>query len=180
MTRALDTDEEALLRATRSSSTAERSAAQRRVFELFRERVLALCVHILGSRDDALDALQDTFVSVFRGLDAFRAEAKLSTWIYQIALREALRHKARRRPSEPLDDALVAPDGGDPALRREQRERLARALDRLSAEHRTVLSLFALDGLSHREVADVLGVPEGTIWSRLHAARKRLAAELAG
>ncbi|HTR53608.1 MAG TPA: RNA polymerase sigma factor [Kofleriaceae bacterium] len=178
MATSLDADDEALLSATRSKSTAERAAAQRRVFELFRERVLALCIHILGVRDDAHDAVQDTFISVFRGLDGFRGEARLSTWIYQIALREALRHKARRRTSEPLDDAMVAPDQGDPALRREQRERLARALDRLSAEHRTVLSLFALEGLSHREIADVLGVPEGTIWSRVHAARKRLAIEL--
>jgi RNA polymerase sigma-70 factor (ECF subfamily) len=175
----LDTDDAALLRATRSRSAAERASAQRQVFELFRERVLALCVHILGSVDDAHDAVQDIFVLVFRGLDGFRGEARLSTWIYRIALREALHHKARRRPTEPLDEAMPAPDAPDPATRREQRERLSRALDRLSAEHRTVLSLFAIDGLSHREIADVLGVQEGTIWSRLHGARKRLAAELA-
>jgi RNA polymerase sigma-70 factor (ECF subfamily) len=47
-------------------------------------------------------------------------------------------------------------------------------MDRLSAEHRTVISLFAVDGLSHREIADVLGVPEGTVWSRLAAARRKL------
>jgi RNA polymerase sigma-70 factor (ECF subfamily) len=180
MAMSLDANDEALLlRATRSTSAAERGAAQQRVFELFRDRVLALCVHILGGVDDAHDAVQDTFVLVFGGLDGFRGEARLSTWIYRITLREALRHRARRRPIEPLDDAIPAPDSGDPAIRREQRERLSRALDRLSAEHRMVLSLFAIDGMSHREIADVLSVPEGTIWSRLHGARKRLAAELA-
>jgi RNA polymerase sigma-70 factor, ECF subfamily len=58
--------------------------------------------------------------------------------------------------------------------------RLAAALARLPAEQRAVLSLFALDGLGHREIAEILGVPEGTVWSRLHGARKRLAAELGG
>jgi RNA polymerase sigma-70 factor, ECF subfamily len=183
MAPSFDADDEAsLLRRARATSAEERGAAQHRVFELFRERVFALCLHILGNRADAQDAVQDTFVSVFGALERFRGESRLSTWIYRITLREALRHKSRRRQSESIDDAMPAPDGGDPAIRREQREqreRLSRALDRLSAEHRTVLSLFAIDGLSHREIADVLGVPEGTIWSRLHGARKRLAAELA-
>jgi RNA polymerase sigma-70 factor, ECF subfamily len=180
MAPSFDADDEAsLLRRAGATSAEERGAAQHRVFELFRERVFALCLHILGNRADAQDAVQDTFVSVFGALERFRGESRLSTWIYRITLREALRHKSRRRQSEPIDDAMPAPDGDDPAIRREQRERLSRALDRLSAEHRTVLSLFAIDGLSHREIADVLGVPEGTIWSRLHGARKRLAAELA-
>ncbi|CAN5344210.1 N/A [soil metagenome] len=172
-------DEALLLHATRSSSTAQRATAQQRIFEVFRARVLALCFHVLGDRDEAEDAVQDTFVSVFGGLAHSRGEARLSTWIYQITLREALRHKGRRRVTEQLDDTIAAPALGDPAIRREQHDRLARALDRLSSDHRIVLSLFALEGLSHREIADVLQVPEGTIWSRLHGARKRLASELA-
>ena len=62
--------------------------------------------------------------------------------------------------------------------KRERSRQLARALARLSADHRTVLALFSLDGLSHREIAETLGIPEGTVWSRLHLARKKLAAEL--
>lgn len=64
-------------------------------------------------------------------------------------------------------------------LARDEARRTLAALQQLTADHRAVLSLFALEGLSHREVAEVLGVPEGTIWSRLHGARKRLA-ELMG
>ena len=56
--------------------------------------------------------------------------------------------------------------------------RIAGAMERLSAEHRVVISLFAVDELPHAQIAEILGVPEGTVWSRLHAARKRLAAEL--
>lgn len=61
---------------------------------------------------------------------------------------------------------------------RQEAERLHRAMQTLSADHRAVLSLFALDGLSHARIAEVLGIPEGTVWSRLHLARKRLRAAL--
>lgn len=71
------------------------------------------------------------------------------------------------------------PSGEEDILARDRARRLLVAMGRLSAEHRVVLSLFAVEGLSHREIAAVLGVPEGTVWSRLAGARKRLASELA-
>lgn len=173
-------EERALLAAAVSSIARERAAAQTRIFELFREPLFRLCLHLCGNRATAEDALQETFVSVFRALSGFRADARLSTWMYRIAVREALRHRAREasRRVEEMTEEPAAPFGGDPAIRREESEALRRALGKLSADHRAVLSLFAVDGLSHREIGEILGVPEGTIWSRLHAARKRLAAEL--
>jgi RNA polymerase sigma factor (sigma-70 family) len=99
-----------------------------------------------------------------------------------------------RRPGEAGRGQGSAPEGGASdgrgeadgpgsggeadALARIEAGRVAAALDRLPAEQRAVLSLFALRGLGHREIAAVLGVPEGTVWSRLHAARSRLAAEV--
>jgi RNA polymerase sigma-70 factor (ECF subfamily) len=118
------------------------------------------------------------FLTVNSALPHFRGESRLTTWIYRIALRTALRVRARRRPSEPLDPELPG-GGGEDAMRFViEARRLAAALGRLPAEQRAVLSLFALDGLGHAAIAEILGVPEGTVWSRLHAARKRLAAEL--
>jgi RNA polymerase sigma factor (sigma-70 family) len=67
----------------------------------------------------------------------------------------------------------------DPVEANEDRRRLWAALEQLSLEHRTVIALFAVEGLGHKEIAAVLGVPEGTVWSRLHLARKRLAVLLA-
>src|SRR5262249_20912292 len=116
---------------------------------------------------------------VYRTLPNFRGDSKIATWIYAIAVRIALRHKGRRtRTPKPLDFDPVAPRSENPAVARERSERLANALLRLSVEHRAVISLFAVEGLSHKEVAKVLGVPEGTVWSRLHLARKKLASEL--
>lgn len=78
----------------------------------------------------------------------------------------------------PLDEALAAPSAEEGLLARSEALRVGEAMRALSAEHRTVLSLFALEGLSHREIADVLGIPEGTVWSRLAVARRKLASEL--
>lgn len=76
------------------------------VFASLREKVLALCLHLTGNRHDAEDALQDTFLSVPRALPEFRGEAQLSTWVFRIALRAALRVKARRpRTESPPDEA---------------------------------------------------------------------------
>jgi len=169
--------EAALLVRARGASSAQREEAFNELFEAFRGPVLALCFHLTGSRTDAEDATQEVFLIVFKGLAGFRGESSLSTWIYRIAIRTAFRTRARRPRTEPL---VVDPPGDatDPALEREKGSRLRTALTRLSAEHRTVLALFALDGLSHREIASTLGIPEGTVWSRLHLARKKLTAEL--
>lgn len=156
------------------------------VFLSLRERVLALCLHLTGNRADAEDALQETFLGVYRGLPAFRGESEVSTWVYRIAIRTALRVKARSRAAGcagPLDADVVDPHPGragprtgpDALVAREDMERLAAALASLPFEHRVVLSLFAIDGLRHKEIAAILGIPEGTVWSRLHVARKRLA-----
>lgn len=169
--------ESALLVRVRGGSAGEREAAFTEVFEAFRSRVLSLCLHLTGSPADAEDAAQEVFLAVFRELPGFRGECRVSTWIYRITVRTAIRVKTRTPRTAPLDlDPAVEPP--DPALGRERRRLVARALSRLSADHRAVLGLFSLEGLSHREIAETLGIPEGTVWSRLHLARKKLASEL--
>ncbi len=155
----------------------KRDAVFETLFRAMRERVFAVCLNVTANRSDAEDATQETFVSAYRALPAFRGEARLSTWIYRIAIRAALRVKARPQ-TEPLHDEPIAPGNPNPGEVREQREQILVGLASLSAEHRIVLALFAVDGLSHRDIAETLGIPEGTVWSRLHLARKRLAGVL--
>src|SRR5690606_26272444 len=127
----------------------------------------------------AEDAVQETFLAVQRALPGFRGEAQLSTWVYRIAVTTSLTARTRSRrhaavelnpehrdPGAPMDEAVDA---------RRRHAKLAQAMGRLSEEHRTVLTLFALEGVGHREIAEVLDSKEGTVWSRLHLARKRLA-----
>ena len=145
------------------------------VFVELREPIFKLCFRMLGNRHEAEDAVQDTFVAVHRGLETFRGEASVKTWVYRIAIRAALKVRADRRVSEPLEDGRAGSVAPEAALQaRDDSRRLQIAMAQLPAEHRAVLSLSALDGVSHREIAEVLGIPFGTVGSRLHAARKKL------
>ncbi len=176
-------EEAALLLQARSSVPAERERAFNQLFERTRASVYALCFNVVGTRSEAEDAVQESFFGIHEALPHFRAEARLSTWMYRIALRCAWRVKARRpQQTERLEAGLEVPSNDFPpdalAESRQRARQLQLALRPLSEEHRAVLALFAVEGLSHGEIAAVLGIPEGTVWSRLHQARKRLAAEL--
>ncbi|MDI2126507.1 RNA polymerase sigma factor [Yinghuangia seranimata] len=126
--------------------------------------VSAICAPIaLSSRQDAV---QETLVVVFRKLRGLQEPAALYGWVRAIAAREAVRvarRDARDIPAEPAD--LPAP--GDPQLAADIDDVLAR----LSPEHRAVLVLRDVEGLDEQEAAALLGVPEGTVKSRLHRAR---------
>lgn len=154
-------------------------AAITELVRALRGPVFALCLHLARDRGEAEDATQETFLAVHRGLAGFRQEARLSTWVYRIAIRMAGKVRARRASAE-VPESLPDPAPGPErsAAARLEVRRLLAALEQLPAEQRVVLALFAVDGLGHAQIAEVLGVPEGTVWSRLHGARKRLAALL--
>jgi RNA polymerase sigma-70 factor (ECF subfamily) len=145
------------------------------LYARFRERVFALCLHVTRNRAEAEDAFQETFLAVHADLPKFRAQASASTWIYRIALHTALRQRKRARTTEPLDAGAHQGFEIERTLAaRDEVRKLRVAMEGLSVEQRAVLSLFAVDGLGHTEIAEILEVPVGTVWSRLHGARKRL------
>jgi RNA polymerase sigma-70 factor (ECF subfamily) len=172
--------------------------------EAFRElvvrhqrRVYAVALGIVKDRDLAWDVSQDAFVRVHQHLAEFRDEASFSTWIHRITARIAIDLLRKERPSRRSDVADVpepvlqeaAPGvlatalGTNPqetVLRRELSGRLSEALGQLPDVHRTVLVLREMDGLSYEELAERLGVPRGTVMSRLFHARKKMQALLAG
>jgi RNA polymerase sigma-70 factor (ECF subfamily) len=163
------------------AAPSERDGVFEEIFRAHGARALALCERLCGSRSMAEDAVQETFLEVYRGLAGFRGEAQIGTWIYRIALRTALRMRARRPATAEITDEL-APDPIEPhdaLVARERVRHVQRAFDALPAEQRAVVALFAVDGLSHGEIAQILGIPEGTVWSRLHKGRKALAAACA-
>ncbi|MBI5431465.1 MAG: RNA polymerase sigma factor [Planctomycetes bacterium] len=162
----------------RVRSEATRAAAFDELFIALRKQVFGVCLHITGNTADADDALQETFMAVSAGLPRFRGDSRLSTWVHRIAICAAIRVVSRRRDAADVHDVDPPSRGGDPVLASELAAQIARAMDQLSADHRVVLSLFAVDELSHAQIAEILGIPEGTVWSRLHCARKRLSAVL--
>ena len=134
----------------------------------------ALCRSLLGNADDAKDALQDTFIAVARSLDGFRGESSVKTWVHRIAVHAALRVRTRRgrHTYDDLPEELAAHTPVRDAA-------VQRAVGLLSLDHQLVLAMFAVEGMTHPEIAETLGIPEGTVWSRLHAAKKQLAVLLA-
>ena len=123
------------------------------------------------------DAAQDIFIAVFRSLRHFRGEAQLSTWIYRIAARHAIRLGRRRRTRETMRMTMLNEKPTvlvDPAERSTQIATLDRMLAKLPPKKRAVLVLFEIEGLSAKEISDVVGCPENTVWSRLHHARSEM------
>ncbi len=149
------------------------------IMRIHEDRVFAVCLRMMGDREKALDSTQETFLTVFRKAGQFKGEAALGTWIYRIAVNtcyDQLRKEKRRRTA-PLPDEL---DPQDPsALERLEsaglRPELQSALDTLPAEFRSAVILSDLQGLSLHQVALILGVPVGTVKSRVFRGRRLLA-----
>jgi len=146
------------------------------------DRVFAICMRMLHRREDALDATQDTFLTVFRKAGQFKAEAAFSTWLYRIAINTCYDHlrRATRRDADrlPPDHDPVDVTSTDPFDAAELRPEIESALATLSAEFRAVVLLVDLEGMSLEQASATLDVPQGTIKSRLFRARRLLAAEL--
>ena len=153
------------------------------------KRIYNLCRRMVGDQEDAAELTQETFLNAWRGLPGFQAESAFSTWLYRLAsnvcldfLRREKRRKSLSLTVVSLDqeeaveleipDQRYAPEGELERL--EQRQAIRDGLARLSEEHRQVLVLRELSGLSYREIAQLLGVEEGTVKSRIARARGAL------
>ncbi|MGD9906308.1 MAG: sigma-70 family RNA polymerase sigma factor [Vicinamibacterales bacterium] len=154
-------------------------------------RLLTVARRILGSEDDARDALQEAFISAFRAVPRFEGQARLSTWLHRIVVNTALMklRSRKRRPEDPIETLLpgykddghqvVEPvewsDGADVALERAETRAFVRAqIDKLPANYRTVLVLRDIEEMSTPEAADALGITENAVKIRLHRARQAL------
>jgi len=146
------------------------------------DRVFSVCLRITGNRDRALDAAQETFLTVFRKAAQFKGDAALGTWIYRIAVNtcyDQLR-KAKRRKTDPIPDYLdpVDPSAESAIDSAALRPEIQTALDMLPKDFRAAIVLSDIEGMSMSEVASVLGVPTGTVKSRLFRGRRLLAEHL--
>jgi RNA polymerase sigma-70 factor, ECF subfamily len=179
----LDSDDAALIARCRSGDL----TAFEPLVEKYRQRVYRLAYNVLRDPEEAWDVAQDAFIRAYQALPSFRGDSAFYTWLFRIVMNvardRARQHAARGRafgtervPEEDWDRALVDRGSGPDAnaAQVEERERIARALSTLSEPHRTIIMLSDVEGLTYREIAEVLNVPMGTVMSRLHNARRRL------
>jgi RNA polymerase sigma-70 factor (ECF subfamily) len=159
------------------------------------DRVYAFCVRMLADREDALDIAQEVFLSAYRNMAGFRGEASLSTWLLRIAANRSLnriRQRATRaarevmsiEPQEDSDSPFQPPgreeDRPDRMMEsRETRKILEAAIANLDEDSRMLVLLSDVEGFSYEELSEAVGIPLGTVKSRLHRARMALRKMLA-
>lgn len=148
-------------------------------FRLYGDRVHRTCRNLLGQHADADDATQEVFLRVLDKAHSFAGSARFSTWLYRLTVNHCINLRRQRRTSGDDDpDGLPSPWPSplDVAERADARSELDRLLARLPADARAVVVLREIEELSYVEIAEVLGIPMGTVMSRLSRARERLAA----
>ena len=167
--------------------------AFRELFERYQRRVLSVVMGMLHDREAALDVTQETFIKAYRSIDRYKGEASFYTWIYRIAVNLAIDWQRRewRRPMAaptrspsgdgPEEDAIDRigdeTPGNDPFLAtrdRQLRERVREAIEELTPDHKAVILLREVEGLSYDEISRAMQCSIGTVMSRLHYARKKL------
>lgn len=148
------------------------------LFRTERERLLALGLQLTGNPALAEDAVQEAFLLAHRFAGSFRGEAAAGTWLYRITIRVATKLRERERATkgrERRSTGRPEPDGPDEACAmRDRVVALYRAMEDLPEEQRTALAMLSLRGLPAARIAEILEVPEGTVYSRAHAARRGL------
>ena len=168
----MDADELLVRRAQKG----ERYAFEKLV-EAHEQRMYTLAARVLGSREDAADAVQEALVRAWLALPKFRGEARFSTWLYRIVVNSAhdVRGKRRDRTAEEPPDPV---DPRDRFAEQELSSELQRALDALDETYRVAVVLYDVLGCSYAEIAEMTGVPEGTVKSRIFRGRGELAERL--
>ncbi len=162
----------------------------------YKDMVYTMCYYLLGDVHEASDYSQETFLKVYRSLNTFRFESSFSTWLYRITL-NTCRNRLKsvsyrlRKKSVSLD---YADESGNPIVqiadesnpvngeleKRELRMHVRRAISRLSVDHKTVIVLCDIKGLSYEEIGKITGLDMGTVKSRISRARSELKAKLKG
>lgn len=157
------------------------SRAHKVAYERFSGRMLAVCMRYCANRDDAEEVMIDGFMRVFEKISQFREDGSFEGWIRRVMVTESLmflRKNKQWRQEIPIDDVTAEPDyaWADTAIHEND---LLRMVNQLPDGYRTVFNLYAIEGYNHAEIAELLGISEGTSKSQLSRARAILQATIA-
>jgi RNA polymerase sigma-70 factor, ECF subfamily len=169
-------------------------SAYAEIVRRYQDRVYSLCLRWMGDREIAVEVAQDVFLALFRSLGQFRGEAQFSTWIFRVVVNHCKNRRLyRRRRHEDQHEPLEGDDRDDRPARefahqgpgtdalvhaQEAGALLEMGLAKMTEEDRTIILLRDQQDLSYEEISDLLGLPRGTVKSKLHRARLELAAIL--
>jgi RNA polymerase sigma-70 factor (ECF subfamily) len=166
------------------------TAAFQELVSRYYQKVYMVILGLLRNREDAMEIAQETFFRAYRKIDGFQGGSSFYTWLYRIAVNISIdaRRRQKRNPlefREKLDGLLeaqnaVAHDPFADMQDKQLREKLVAAINDLTPEHKAVIVLRTIEGLSYKDIGEILGCSEGTVMSRLHYARKKLQEKLSG
>lgn len=155
--------------------------AQRVLYDRFANQMMALCVRYAGNQSEAQDMLQEGFIKVFEKLEQFRGDGPLGGWIRRVMVNEALIYLRKQKKHAYVDniddDVPIAGDFQD-GLDVLATEDLLRLIAQLPDGYRTVFNLYAVEGYSHKEIAEQLGISENTSKTQFHKAKLHLRKQL--
>lgn len=168
-------------------------SAFNKLVQKYRQSLFSTIYNMTGNREDATDIVQEVFIKAFQSIKRFRGQASFYTWLYRIAVNSSITFIKRAKKQrfinyETIDETLVSSEileyftaktkTEKGALLKELQEKLNEALQKLSPKHRIVVILHEVEGMNHKEIADITKTSEGTVRSRLHYAKKMLQAFL--
>jgi RNA polymerase sigma-70 factor, ECF subfamily len=170
--------------------------AFRELVERYQRKIVSVAVGMVHNPEDAIEIAQETFIKAYENLDKFKGESSFYTWLYRIVVNRAIdfQRRERRHPTVALEDRMGPAGSGegyedylkeerptDPyqqAQSRELGDRVSEAINELTPDHKAVILLREVEGLSYDEISKVMQCSKGTVMSRLHYARKKLQKKL--
>ena len=156
--------------------------SQEQLYRHFSPKMYAVCLRYAGNADDAQDILQDGFVKVFRNLDKYRAEGSFEGWVRRIFVNTAIEHYRKASNIYPISESQESSieDKGWNAMDSLDIKDLMQIIQELSPGYRTVFNLYVVEGYTHKEIADMMGISEGTSKSQLARAKAILQTKIEG
>ncbi|MEO5978265.1 MAG: sigma-70 family RNA polymerase sigma factor [Chryseolinea sp.] len=152
-------------------------AAHQKLYKLYSKAMFNVAYRIVRNQDEAQDALQEGFISAFRNLDSYRADATFGAWLKRIVVNKALNSLNRKKPDPIPDDEawdLAEEDVQGEYMEGLTIDRVKRSIAELPDGYRNVLSLYLIEGYDHEEIAGILGFTESTSKSQLNRAKGKL------
>lgn len=155
--------------------------AQKKLYEKYYGKMMGVCLRYSNNSEDARDIFNEGFVKVFRYLRRYKIGTSLDSWIRRIMINTAIDfyRKAVRHRTEDIEQAQYTPSGGEDAVSKYSAQEIMNVIQKLPPSYRAVFNLYAIEGYSHREVANTLGISESTSRSNLVKARTKLKVMLA-
>jgi RNA polymerase sigma factor (sigma-70 family) len=155
--------------------------AQKQLYDVFGGKLFAICLRYTKNREDAEDVLQDAFIKIYENIDSFRSESPLEYWLRTVTVNTALNHLRQQKNWKMMEDIeyhVNGIEGQDLILANFQMQQLIEMIQELPLGCQTIFNLYAIEGYQHNEIAEKLGISEGTSKSQYSRARSLLQEKL--